>query len=124
MLKRLMHKRERHFAFLNDNRIVHPFGWGVEFIKENANGDDPRKFFREYTKQVLANSAEFFFAPNVKDYKIQNLSLDSRLSTLDLSWTSGIEKPLLLFCRIGTPKPEVILICARFLNGSECRLCA
>jgi hypothetical protein len=91
MLKRLMHKRERHFAFLNDNRIVHPFGWGVEFIKENANGDDPRKFFREYTKQVLANSAEFFFAPNVKDYKIQNLSLDSRLSTLDLSWTSGIE---------------------------------
>ncbi|HXG84607.1 MAG TPA: hypothetical protein VNI84_11325 [Pyrinomonadaceae bacterium] len=91
MLKRLMHKRERHFAFLNDNRIVHPFGWGTEFIKENTNGDDPRKFFREYSKKMLANSGEFFFAPNVNDYKIQNLSLDSRLSTLDLSWTSGIE---------------------------------
>ena len=37
-----MHRRERHFAFLNDNRIVHPFGWGVEFIKENANGDRKR----------------------------------------------------------------------------------
>jgi hypothetical protein len=84
MLKRLMHKRERHFAFLNDNRIVHPFGWGVEFIKENANGDDPRKIFREYTKKMLANSDEFFFAPKITDYTIQN-------STQHLSWTSGIE---------------------------------
>jgi hypothetical protein len=84
MLKRLMHKRERHFAFLNDNRIVHPFGWGVEFIKENANGDDPRKIFREYTKKMLANSDEFFFAPKITDYTIQN-------STQHLSWTSGVE---------------------------------
>jgi hypothetical protein len=82
MLKRLMHKRERHFAFLNDNRIVHPFGWGTEFVKENANGDDPRKIFREYTKKVLANSDEFFFAPDVKDYK----SNGDRLT-----WTSEIE---------------------------------
>jgi hypothetical protein len=77
-----MHKRERHFAFLNDNRIVHPFGWGTEFVKENANGDDPRKIFREYTKKVLANSDEFFFAPNVKDYKLNGDRL---------TWTSEIE---------------------------------
>ncbi len=84
MLKRLMHKRERHFAFLNDNRIVHPFGWGVEFIKENANGDDPRKFFREYTKKMLANSDEFFFAPKITDYRL-------RIANNVLTWTSAIE---------------------------------
>jgi hypothetical protein len=84
MLKRWMHKRERHFAFLNDNRIVHPFGWGVEFIKKNSNGDDPRKIFREYTKEMLANSDEFFFAPKITDYSIQN-------NTEQLTWTSAIE---------------------------------
>ncbi|HXG85852.1 MAG TPA: hypothetical protein VNI84_17665 [Pyrinomonadaceae bacterium] len=116
MLKRWMHKRERHFAFLNDNRIVHPFGWGTEFIKENANGDDPRNLFREYTKKVLANSDEFFFSPNITDYK---LSFESRLQAASfnkkpaeagiqngdhLSWTSGIE----------TPSPENNTAYARF----------
>jgi pimeloyl-ACP methyl ester carboxylesterase len=86
-----MHKRERHFAFLNDNRVVHPFGWGLEFINENANGNDPRKFFREYTKKVLANSDEFFFAPIIKDYEIQNRTQNSELRTQNLTWTSGIE---------------------------------
>ena len=91
MLKRWMHKRERHFAFLNDNRIVHPFGWGTEFVKEDANGDDPRKIFREYSKNMLANSDEFFFAPKITDYKIQNSTQHSALSTQNLSWTSAIK---------------------------------
>ena len=73
MLKRYMHKREKHFAMLIDNRIVRPFGWGMEFIKENVNGEDPRTFFRDYSKKVLANSDEFFFAPNVSDYELDGL---------------------------------------------------
>ncbi len=77
-----MHNRERHFAFLNDNRIVHPFGWGVEFIKENANGDEPRQVFREYTKKVLADSDEFFNLPEIADYKINEDKV---------TWTSTIE---------------------------------
>lgn len=72
MLKRWMHKRERYFTFLNDNRVVHPFGWGVEFIKENPNGEDPRQFFRQYTKKVLADSDAFFHLPEIKNYKFNN----------------------------------------------------
>ena len=37
MLKRYMHKRERHLAMLNDNRVVRPFEWGLEFIGEDAD---------------------------------------------------------------------------------------
>ena len=91
MLKRWMHKRERYFAFLNDNRIVHPFGWGMEFVKKNANGDDPREVFCEYTKTVLADSDKFFHLPEISDYKLQNPTQDSRLKTQDLSWTSTIK---------------------------------
>ena len=67
---------------LIDNRIVRPFGWGMEFVREKANGEDPRSFFRDYSKTVLANSDEFFFAPNVSDYRLDNNQL---------TWTSGIE---------------------------------
>ena len=83
-----MHKRERHFAFLNDNRVVHPFGWGTEFIKENPNGDDPRKLFLDYSKKMVANSDEFFRLPEITDFQTTQ---NSGLPTLDLTWTSAIE---------------------------------
>jgi hypothetical protein len=82
MLKRYMHKRERYFAMLNDDRVVHKFEWGTEFIADRPNGGDPRKFFRDYSKEVLEHSDEFFFSPEVSDFE---------LNGEQLSWTSGIE---------------------------------
>ena len=79
-----MHKRERYFAMLNANRVVRDFEWGTEFVKENANGDDPRRVFREYSKRMLANSDEFFFSPEIPDYKL-------RAADNQLTWTSAIE---------------------------------
>lgn len=97
MIKRYMHNRERYLATLNDNRIVRPFEWGTEFITDHPNGDDPRKLFAEYSKKTVANSAEFFFSPEIADYRLEfrleaakNL-LKQELQTL--SWTSGIETP-------------------------------
>ncbi|MEZ5429477.1 MAG: hypothetical protein R2747_24750 [Pyrinomonadaceae bacterium] len=86
MLKRYMHKRERYFAMLNDNRIVHPFGWGAEFIKENPNGDDPKKLFREYSKEMVARSDEFYHLPEITDYELGK-------TNYELTWTSAIETP-------------------------------
>jgi hypothetical protein len=84
MLKRYMHKRERYFAMLNDNRVVRPFDWGTEFITEHANGDDPRKLFAEYSRKTIENSDEFFFSPSIADYR-----LDGEV----LTWTSSVETP-------------------------------
>ncbi|HEX8370000.1 MAG TPA: hypothetical protein VF604_15745 [Pyrinomonadaceae bacterium] len=84
MLKHYMHNRERYFAMLNANRVVRPFEWGTEFITDSANGDDPRRIFREYSKKVLANSDEFFHLPEIDDY---------RLDGQQLTWTSTIETP-------------------------------
>ncbi len=98
-----MHKRERYFAMLGDNRVVHPFGWGVEFIREKSNGDDPRKLFREYSKKTVARSDEFFYLPEVSDYKLSSefrlqAASDDKQSRLKselktLTWTSAIETP-------------------------------
>jgi hypothetical protein len=84
MLKRLMHRRERYYAFLNDNRTVHPFGWGMEFVAENANGANPHEFFREYAKKTIENSDRFFFSPEIADYKLERKQL---------TWTSAVETP-------------------------------
>ncbi|MBC7899318.1 MAG: hypothetical protein H7070_04630, partial [Saprospiraceae bacterium] len=84
MIKRYMHKRERYFAMLNDNRIVRPFDWGTEFITDHPNGDDPRKLFAEYSREMVANSAEFFFSPEISDFDLEGNQL---------IWTSGIKTP-------------------------------
>ncbi len=82
MLRRYMHKREREHAMRDDNRIVRPFEWGMEYVTENPNGANPREFFREYTKKTIADSEKFFCSPEINDYD---------LTGNDLIWTSGIK---------------------------------
>jgi pimeloyl-ACP methyl ester carboxylesterase len=79
-----MHKRERYFAMLNDNRVVRPFEWGAEFIAESSNGDDPRRVFHAYAEDAIRDSDEFFFTPEIKDFA---------LSEDKLHWTSAITTP-------------------------------
>lgn len=88
MLKRYMHDRERHLAMLDDDRVVHPFDWGMEFIDATANGSDPREFFGKFSKNTLANSDEFFFSPEISDFTSQ--ISDSKSNESRLTWTSGI----------------------------------
>ena len=89
MLKRYMHRREREHAMRDNNRIVRPFNWGLEYVDENANGQNPRDFFKKYSKNTIANSDDFFCSPEIKDY---NLTQNSELSTQNLlTWTSGIK---------------------------------
>jgi len=84
MIKRYFHNREKHFAMLNDNRVIRPFEWGTEFITDKPNGDDPRKLFAEYSKRTVENSQEFFFSPDILDFDLKGAQL---------SWTSGVETP-------------------------------
>lgn len=88
MIKRWMHKRERAHWMRDDNRIVHPFGWGTEFVVSDANGDDPRKIFSEFSKQAVAGSDDFFFAPELTDLRSETSDTGKHLA-----WTSGIETP-------------------------------
>ncbi len=81
MLKRFYHRRERYHAYLNDNRVAQPFGWGTEFVDENANGADPHDFFRRYSRETIARSDEFFCSPEIPDY---------RLNENEVTWTSGV----------------------------------
>jgi hypothetical protein len=79
-----MHARERRCATRDTNRIVRPFEWGASFIKEHANGDDPRQLFREHAQAALGRSEEFYALPSITDYQ---------LTGEQLTWTSVVHTP-------------------------------
>ncbi len=64
-----MHRREKYYAMLNDNRVVHPFGWGEEFIGEEKS-DDPQRLFREYSKRMVAESDSFYHLPEIDSFEV------------------------------------------------------
>jgi hypothetical protein len=71
MLKNYMHKRERYYAMLNDNRVVQPFEFGAEFVAEHVNGDDPRRLLSDHSDFAIANSDEYFAAPEGVEFTLE-----------------------------------------------------
>ena len=51
-----MRAREIAYTKRDNNRLVRPFAWGLEFIREHANGADPRTVFREHTARTMAGA--------------------------------------------------------------------
>jgi dienelactone hydrolase len=102
-----MHRRERWYHRRDNNRLVRPLDWGLPYIVDHVNGDDPRQLFRQHTDRVMLSSEEFYALPEITDY---------RLEDDQLTWTSAIQ----------TPSPENNVVHARFFpakskNGSRPR---
>jgi len=77
-----MRAREIAHTKKDDNRVVRPFAWGLEFISDHVNGDDPRALLREHTRRAMADSDSFYSLPEIRDY---------RLDSDQLTWTSAIK---------------------------------
>ena len=82
--KNYMHQRERWYHQRDNNRRVRPLEWGLQYIVDHVNGDDPRKLFRQHTDRVMQSSDEFYALPEITDY---------RLLGDQLTWTSAIQTP-------------------------------
>lgn len=106
MITRWMHKKEKYFAMLNDNRVVHPFGWGEEFIGQEKS-NDPRKLFRDYSREMVEKSDHFYHLPEIDNFEAvetgtskdrfnkngngKKHSSNFERGTLDLTWRSAID---------------------------------
>lgn len=77
-----MHRRERSYYKRDNNRVVRPFDWGLSFVFDHVNGDDPRVVLREHAKRAVQNSDEFYALPAIDDYQ---------LNGDQLTWTSAIK---------------------------------
>ena len=76
--------RAREIAHIkrDNNRLVRPFAWGLEFISDHRNGADPRAVFREHTAQAMARSQDFYALPEIDDWQLAG---DQLYVDLDLS---------------------------------------
>ena len=79
-----MHGRERAHHERDNNRLVRPFEWGLSFISDHVNGDDPREVLRDHTAQAMAHSEDFYALPEISDFQ---------LTGDQLTWTSAIHTP-------------------------------
>jgi dienelactone hydrolase len=79
-----MRAREIAHTKRDNNRVVRPFAWGLEFIRDHVNGADPRTVFREHTAQAMARSEEFYALPEINDWQLKGDQL---------TWTSTVKTP-------------------------------
>ena len=96
-----MRAREIAHTLKDDNRVVRPFAWGVEFISDHVNGDDPRHVFRAHTERAMAASDDFYALPEIEGYQLEGDHL---------TWTSAIHTPSsennTVHARLFAPKKE------------------
>jgi dienelactone hydrolase len=79
-----MRAREIAHTKKDNNRLVRPFAWGLEFIRDQVNGADPRAVFLQHTAQAMARSEDFYALPEINDWQL----VDDQLT-----WTSAIRTP-------------------------------
>lgn len=91
MIKRLIQRRERHLAMLNDNRVVRPFEWGSEFIEGSLNGSDPLEFFREHAREFIASSEEHFLLREDPVFDESSKDPQAIEGSEYVSWRSEVE---------------------------------
>jgi hypothetical protein len=96
-----MHGRERAHHERDNNRLVRPFEWGLSFISDHVNGDDPREVLRRPTRQRdETQSYPVQFKGSVKG---KNMKLTvTRTDTRDLIGTFTLihgQEPELVKCR-------------------------
>ena len=97
-----MHAKERRYHARDDNRVVRPFEWGLSFVTDHVNGDDPRAVLHRHTELAMQSSDDFYALPEISDFKLDGERL---------TWTSAIQ----------TPSPENNVARARYFPSQKKR---
>lgn len=102
-----MHKRERRLAMLNDNRVVRPFEWGLEFIGEDADAEDPHAVLAEFSRTAIQKSEELFSSPSNLDFSRLQESESRGLGMATGSDSSAAQPQLLTWnSSVSTPSRQ------------------
>ena len=98
---RRMETWENHLATRSTDRVVRPFDWGVEWMRNwpfAADGNDPEEKIAAINRMAIERSEEFFGYKPPSDYSLEGG---------EIRFTSAIE----------TPYPENNTVHARYFPG-------
>jgi dienelactone hydrolase len=109
-----MYDWEHRLTSVDDNRVVRPLEWGVEWTREwpCRNGfrlgyvpDDPAKFFIDYNHRILAASDEFFSYSRPTDYRLEKREVQvfSTRAVPDPKLEANIKGTVAEFLRFTSP---------------------
>lgn len=79
-----IYRRERAYHQRDNNRVVRPFEWGLPYVLDHVNGDDPRHVLAQHTARVMQDSDAFYALPDISDYRLEGDRL---------TWTSAVKTP-------------------------------
>src|SRR5262249_46068187 len=79
-----IYRRERQYHDRDNNRLVRPFEWGLQYALDHVNGDDPRHVLTQHAERVMQSSEEFYALPEISDYHLEDDQL---------TWTSAVHTP-------------------------------
>jgi hypothetical protein len=65
--------------------MVRPFEWGLEHIEGDPADEDPRRYLREYARNAIENSLDWYSGREVTDYELGGENV--------LRFTSPLESP-------------------------------
>ena len=79
-----IYRRERAYHQRDNNRVIRPFEWGLPYVLDHVNGDDPRHALAQHAARVMQDSDAFYELPEISDYRLEGDRL---------TWTSAVETP-------------------------------
>jgi dienelactone hydrolase len=124
-----MYDWEHRLTSVDNNRVVRPLEWGVEWARDwpCRNGsrpgqavDDPAKFFIDFNRRIVASSDEFYSYTRPNDFRLEKREVQvfSTREVPDLKLEAKVKGTFAEFLRftapVKTPYPENNLVNARW----------
>ena len=82
--RQIQHYETRRWK-TDDNRLVRPFAWGLEHVGGPEDHLDPPAFLRDYARQAIENSHDWYSTTAADDYRLDSENV--------LTFTSSIASP-------------------------------
>lgn len=84
VLSGIFHAWEQNLSKRDTNRKVRPFEWGLDFLGQDPNLENPRTFLLDYARRAIAQSEDYHSYLPVRDYRLdgQHLTYSSPLQTI------------------------------------------
>jgi dienelactone hydrolase len=95
----------------DDNRRVQPFYWGLEHIGGSPNDPHPGEFVRQYAKNAIENSRDWYATTPASDYHLDEKNVLTFTSSIKSPWPENNTVHAQLFpAGNGKHRPAVLIL--------------
>lgn len=111
-----IYRREHTLTLRDRNRRIFPFEWGLEWLGQREDVEDPLSFLERYAEKALKNSDSYFNPPELRDWELRKEILTFPAPTL-----SPYAENNTVYCRLfqATNSRKAVIIVPQWNASSE-----